>query len=247
MNIEFGFCPEAPYQEPSWQAQLDALCPPDGRLGWLHLYWEAGFQWEHVGRWMIGQVVPADSVDDAFKELLEGPNPANFGRLEDGEWITYLPGISRRQWHFYRETDGCLLRPYWVVQGSKGGHKLRLTHAEARIIEIEGGDPDVPAPGDLPYAVPDRRTFQMLAKMDMVRKHNLMVGYLENRDERLSTLERDGLTLMRKMLWNDWLEPMCGEWGDELAFHLRGNDGPADPMLDQKVEETKHQFISGGD
>lgn len=245
MKIEFGFAPEAPYQDPAWQAELDILSPPNGKLTWLHLYWEPGFPWEHVGRWMIGQVSPPDRVPDVFRDLLEGPNPANFGMLVDGEWVSLLPGISRRQWHFYRDT-GCLIKPYWVVQGKRGGHKLNMTHSEERIIELKGGVPKPPAPGDLPYAAPDRRTFNMLAKLDMVRGHNFMVDFLENSEERLSAMEKNGLIAMREMLWNDWLEPMCGEWGDEIGFHTRGNSAPMDQDLDRKVEEAEQSFIYEG-
>lgn len=247
MKVEFGFTPEPPYQDPRWQARLDALCPPNGKLSWLHLYWEPGFPWEHVGRWMIAQITPPERVPDAYRELLEGPNPANFGQLIDGEWVSLLPGVSRRQWHFYRET-GCYFKPYWVVQGRRGGHKLSLTHAETRIVELQGGDPNPPAPGDLPFAVPDRRTFDMLAKLDMVRQHNFMVDYLENSEERLGNQEQNALVLMREMLWNDWLEPMCSEWGDRLGYELdkMGNDGPKDLDLDRKVEEAKQSFIYEG-
>ncbi len=242
---ELGFCPEGPYADPSWQAQLDVLNPPNGKLSWLHLYWEAGFPWEHVGRWMIGQVMPPERVPDVFRELLEGPNPANFGRLVNGKWLSLLPGISRRQWHFYRNT-GCLLKPYWVVQGSRGGHKLRLTHAESRIIELNGGDPDPPAVGDLPYAAPDSRTFQKLAQLDMVRQYAFMVDFLENGDERLSAQDKNGLVAMRKLLWETWLEPMAAEWGDEIAFHTRGNDGPPAEDMTEKIEEAEQSFIYEG-
>ena len=244
MNIEFGFAPEAPYQDPAWQARLDVLSPPNGKLSWLHLYWEPGFPWEHVGRWMIGQVTPSPSVPDMYRDLLEGPNPANFGMLVDGEWVSLLPGVSRRQWHFYRDT-GCLLRPYWVVQGKRGGHKLRLTHTENRIVEMQGGEANPPPPGDLPYATPDERTFRMLAKLDMVRANTFLVDYMENSEVRLKTMERNALEQMRGMLWKDWLEPMCGEWGDQIGFHTRGNEASADPLLDKKVEDTKQEFIYG--
>jgi len=87
-----------------------------------------------------------------------------------------------------------------------------------------------------------------VAKLDMVRKHNMMVSYLENSTERLSAMEKDGLVLMREMLWKDWLEPMCGEWGDQIGFELdkMGNDGPKDLDLDRKVEEAKQSFIYEG-
>lgn len=241
-----------PYQDPAWQEELDRIAPPNGKLSWLWLYFDEGYAWEKVGRWMIGQVIPAQSIAPTIRELLEGPNPADHGHFEQDEyghprWVTHLPGITRRQWQFYKDT-GNYLRPYWVVQGSRGGHRVQFSFTERRIIEMNGGDPNPPAPGELPYAVPDRRTFAEIAKRDLMRNYAYAIDFMENSEQRMEADERRGYEEMRRQLWSMMSSQVEG-YANELAFHLRGHldDAPTSEMqYDKKLESLEHSFIEQG-
>ena len=243
---------ETPYQDPAWQAELDRIAPPGGKLSWLYLYWEEGYDWEPVGRWMIGQVIPAQSIAPLIREFLEGPNPADHGHFENDEyghprWVTDLPGVTRRQWHFFRET-GNYLRPYWVVQGSHGGHRVQWSFAERRIIDMNGGNPEPPAPGELPYAIPDKRTFEQIGERDMFRKYAYAIDFMENSERRIEESERRGLEEMRRMLWDKMSGQVQG-YADEMAFHMRGlmDDAPrTDVQYDKELEKLEKSFIEQG-
>lgn len=245
---------EKPWQDPEWQRRLDQIAPPGGKLSYLHLYWEPGYEWEPIGRWMIGQVIPNANIAPAIRELLDGPNPADHGHFEMDEygkrrWVTDLPGVSRRQWHFYRDHGG-YLRPYWVVQGTKGGHRYQFTHAERSIIRLNGGNPEPPAPGDLCYAVPDERTFAELGKRDMLSKYVYAVDYMEKEAtrKRLDESERRGMEEMRKQVW-DSLADQVGGYASEMEFAMRGEMDMAPEnrvQWDRKLEALEHSFITEG-
>jgi len=243
---------EKPYQDPTWQEELDKIAPPGGKLSWLHLYFEPGYEWEPVGRWMIGQVIPAQSISPVIREFLEGPNPADHGHFETDEngrprWVTDLPGVTRLQWHYYRET-GNLLKPYWCVQGSHGGHRVQWSFPERRIIEMFGGDPNPPVPGALPYAAPDARTFAEIGKRDLLRKYAYIFDKIENSGEHIAEDERRGLAEMRKQYW-DMVSGQVGGYADEMAFHMRGHmdDAPRTRVqYDKKLEQLEESFIQQG-
>lgn len=243
---------ETPYQDPAWQAELDRIAPPNSGLSFLHLYFEEGYDWEPVGRWMIGQVIPAKNIAPSIRELLEGPNPADHGHFEmDGHghprWVSDLPGITRRQWQFYKET-GNHLKPYWVVQGSRGGHRYQFSFPERRLISMNGGDPNPPAPGELPYAVPDTRTFAEIGKRDLFRNYAYALDFMENSAQRMEADERRGLEEMRRQFWNMMSEQVKG-YADEMEFAMRGfmDNAPTSAVpFEKKTEELEESFIQQG-
>jgi hypothetical protein len=238
-----------PYEDPAWQEELDRIAPPAGRLSYLSLYWEGGYDWEPIGRWMVAQIIPPASIAPAFRELLEGPNPADHGYFECDEygqkrWVTTLPGITRRQWQWYRDF-GSFFRPYFVVQGTKGGHRLRWTFPEKRIIEMNGGDPNPPAPGDLPYAVPDQRTFKMLGEWDMLRKWARAMDYMDGANAR-DEFKEEERRVMRAEYWKR-LGDHVEAYSDELAHHIDLDDAPETRVdWEQKNEELEEAFITEG-
>jgi hypothetical protein len=243
---------EKPYQDPTWQEELDRIAPPGGKLSWLSCYWEPGYDHERVERWMIGQVIPAQSISPVIREFLEGPNPADHGHFETDEngrprWVTDLPGVTRLQWQFFRDT-GNHLKPYWCVQGTHGGHRVQWSFTERRIIEMNGGDPNPPVPGALPYAAPDARTFAELKKRDLMRNYAYAISFMENSAERIEADERRGLEEMRRLYWN-MVSDQVGGYADEMAFHLRGHmdDAPRTRVqYDKKLEQLEESFIQQG-
>ena len=240
---------EGPIPDPRWQEELDLIAPPGGRLSWLHLYWEPGDTWEPIHRWFVGQVVPQPNIPPMYLEWFEGPNPRTMGYLdrEHNQWISFAPPISKRQWEYYQKTK-CLLIPHWVIQGTEGGHKYRFNSVEQKILKLKGKDPTPWAPGDLPYAAPDERTFKKLLEADLMRRFQYTTNYLENTEQRLKDDERALLVEMRERVWN-WLGEQVREPSSKIAHLQRKNEFPdlpkSDPLLDKKHEELEEQFITG--
>ena len=160
-----------------WERELAEISPPTNRWKWLKLYWEEGHPWEPVERYIIGEMVPASSMNAPFmaailEQLQDPAPPSGHGNYFDTAAGVFVRNedcmITERAWHCYRET-GCWQRPYWVIQGTKGGHKRWFTPVEQRLLRFMGLPTDPPAPGDLPYAEWDERVKNNLAMMDMMR------------------------------------------------------------------------------
>lgn len=241
---------DGPKPDPRWQWELDTIAPPGGRLSSFRIVWESGDVWDKVGRWMVMQMIPPERIPDFIRDWLEGPNPRSMGRFDRvrGEFISRAPPISRRQWVLFRET-GCYARPYWVVQGTKGGHKYLYDKIESRLSFLEGGPRQPPRPGELAYAEPDRRTFERIAETDLLRKFKKMIDFLEHSEERISERERNALQDMKQKVW-DWLGGQIEEPGDRMASHLLRTQGshpdtpPPIARIDEKLERFEEDFVT---
>lgn len=181
MRVALGHTFEAPAGVvESANAALAALAPRSERVNWLHCYYEPGDPWEPIERLVIAEVIPratlarqrdAAPVGDSILDELEGPNPRTFARwnARKGRLVyasgVLTPSITERQWLLFRELDG-LAMPQFVVQGSSGGHVRRLNRAEVRVLEDAGRTTEAPNPGDLPFALVDRRTIETLRERD---------------------------------------------------------------------------------
>jgi hypothetical protein len=181
--------------DPSWVAALAQIAPPNERIPWLLIHWEAGETWSPVGRWMIRELDPAVEYCDHL-EFYEGPNPRTDGHWEgvgaQRRWRSHSL-ISERQWQLYRQYH-CTSRRVWVVQGPNGGHPFALSQAERAFKRALGmSDADTPAPGSLPYAEPDQRTWRRLAEYDRLRTWEQRITW----DERRETKTAAGLWVAR--------------------------------------------------
>lgn len=251
-----AFNQRGPDPDPAWQETLDELFPPGGLVDWLHLYWEEGYPWEPCNRWMIGQVTPLERIPPVYLEHLDGPDPADLGYLFKGKWHSTVP-ISRKQWRFYQAT-GCLLKPYWVLQGTKGGHRYKYSRHERITIEINGGDPEAPYPGKLPYAVPDERTFLALTARDRLIIHEKTLAIKENKEKKGEMLSAEAdadARVLREELWA-WHSQHC----EELAEHARSEAAsglwrdmpsyesvnPGEASIEEKLEKLHEEYITEG-
>ena len=177
--------------DPAWQTELEQLAPRIGESNWLKIHWFAGWDYEPIQRWRIFEMIPKlEVVPWEIREDLKGLSPRH---PDNGKWIT--PGYQvlqeeqdiRRwyswssvdfdQWTLFQET-GCFAVPVWIIQGDKGGHRWRLSQSEIGVLEDHGiSSPELPLPGDLPYAEYDRRTFTQLAEFDKLRKWNMNTSW----------------------------------------------------------------------
>ena len=159
---------------PAWVEALSHIAPRNPTIPWLHLFWEPGELYAPVQRWEIRELDPALQYYDA--EVLaayEGPHPRPLGHWEGEGDTKRWKGeclVSLRQWELYQQFT-CPSRRTWVIQGPNGGHPFELSQGERAFKRALGReDGDTPAPGSLPYADPDTRTWRRLAEYDRLRK-----------------------------------------------------------------------------
>ena len=235
----------APHQDPTWQRELDRIAPADAESVRLHLYWEEGFPWEPINRWMIGTV--ETRVPQLFRDVLEGPDPRTLGRYDEvlKEFLSNAL-CSRRQWDYYQLT-GHLLKRYWVVQGARGGHRVEYSQVESRISAIHGGPAQPPYAGDLPYQVPNAVTFESLTNIRALLGDLAVIETQEN--GLLAADEKSALEGMRKDVW-DWMSEQIEQSSDELAFALKKEMHMAPSgdsnAINAELEAVEESFITEG-
>ncbi len=236
----------APWQDPTWQKELDRITPDEESVR-LHLYWEEGFAWEPINRWMIGTVTTV--VPELFRDALEGPDPRS-----QGSWDNVLQefhttaACSRRQWDYYQKTRH-LLERYWVVQGSRGGHRYQYSQVESRISVIHGGPAQPPLVADLPYQVPNAVTFESLTNIHALLGDLKVIMTQENGLMAAKPDDKKVLEDMRRDVWN-WMSEQIEPASDELAFHLKDDmhmapDGDSN-AIHAALEANEESFITEG-
>mgnify|MGYP001610249587 CR=1 FL=1 len=210
-----------------WERRLWTIAPPSNFVSWLLLRWEPGDPWEPIERWVIWQMRHPRFLrrrPDIVQEL-RGPHPRSTGhfcsagphsqcgiahcyrRTKRESWYGGAARqIDRAQWELFRDTGHVGTR-WWVIQGDNGGHRHRLDEIETRITRImtKGKVSDTPAPGDLPYADFDSRTFVKVAALDKVRMWKGVTDYVYCNAATMDAAERDEGEAAQRALWA-WLE-----------------------------------------
>lgn len=195
-------CPVPPSTLAAWNRDLAALAQSvtgasGERAGTLYAYWEPGEPWFPVGRFVVAQVTPRAWLErecDLYREVgedpghttfaeLEGPDPRDGGHYDValGRFVhdpTRLPpSITQRQWQLWRDPAvGGLASPVWIVQGSRGGHKLAYNRHEQILNRLHGRPGTPPVPGSLPYAPVDQRTFRALEQAAHLARLHKQLG-----------------------------------------------------------------------
>lgn len=178
---------------PEWVAALREHSPLTDAHGALELLWEPGDVWIPGQRWMLYEMIPADPEFVDYERLLElrGPNPRATGhmctaRTVDGQFACLCKvklegwrnedgepsGVNLTQWKLYQRT-GRFGRPWWVIQGSRGGHKAFLTKEERMFLAAAGKKTEMPAIGELPYAEFDQRVIEHVVRFNRLRQMGL--------------------------------------------------------------------------
>jgi hypothetical protein len=141
-----------------WVASLREIDPIRDNASYLAFVWRAVDQ-----RWMLYNMVPLWNYrpeDEAmFLAEFTGPDPD-----------TLPPGstfVSRLQWSLW-QTHKRIAEPFWVLQGSRGGHLVRYDREHVLAAKAEGLPMEPPAVGDLPYAPWDERS------RTQILQHNLL-------------------------------------------------------------------------
>jgi hypothetical protein len=167
----FWWTREAPA---SWHAEVERLAPKQDRASHLLLWWEPGAPEAPAQRFVIYQAMPfqyvPEAVMDAFLEL----RPCRcLTRGAFGELCPKCGGIesyARRRIETYLYDTGCFARPYWVIQGTNGGHRRLYSQVDQQVARLTGQPPEPPDTGALCYAPMDQRVVGRIRRHDLAQR-----------------------------------------------------------------------------
>jgi hypothetical protein len=177
----------------SFLDRLRQLSPESDDVSWLLPWWEPGDPWIPGQRWVLFQLVHPKLVDLDILDELEGPHPRSEGHictsLPTHAWALPAPDnyqpclcrkkiegwrggpcslITRTQWEIFRKTER-FAEPFWIVQGTTGGHQWEFSEQESRLLRQHGLPDETPRLGRLPYAPLDERV------LGQIMKHNKLI------------------------------------------------------------------------
>ena len=213
---------------PEWQAELDRLFPRSDCLSWLLLDYMADDKGDPIERYVIYQMVPQSTILPGMRAALEGPHPDTLWewRLHPIKKVmqrhsTAPLGLTVRKWELYQQYKA-EARLFWIIQGSGGGHKYRVTDTtERKVRQMCGLSADTPAPGDLPFAAFDWRVCDNLLDLDDVRQYTAVANLLERDAETMDRDERNAAEDARKALLR-WWSKQVDEMVDSAGMVGRG-------------------------
>lgn len=175
---------------PDWERELRQHSPKSDEHGFLQLVWEPGERWIPGQRWTLYEMLHETFVDDEILHELTGPSPRSEGHFcstkvpEQFQCLcrrkleSWRGGpcalITRTQWRVWRET-GYYAKPFWILQGDRGGHKFRYTSEERERLRLTDV-PDLPALGDLPAAPFDARVIAHVIRGNRLRQLTQTLG-----------------------------------------------------------------------
>lgn len=251
--------PTTPAELAVWQSALDLLFPVSMEVSHFRLVWEPGNaymvdgMWQVVERWFLYEMFPIWTVtDDAILEELDGPPPRSLNVYEKHlQDVRNVTTITQRQWDLYRETDRhYFARPYWVIQGDVGGHRLAYSTTERTLRKFAGLAPEAPLPGTQPYAPFDGRVLRHLYHLAELRRFKQRLH--ADRRCRTAQMKAQRATLEReaRQLQINWIE---SEITMESAKPIRREAGSqnADPRrvdtdYGKEWEMAKAAFLETG-
>lgn len=228
-----------------WRKRLRMVSPHHDQVSFLHLVYEPGWPWEPVGRFMLFECLPSDFVDPEFLRDLQGDDPATLTTHDaiTGE-ITQKTLVTAMQWQIYRET-GRYARPFWVIQGEGGGHKVFLSDVEKKLLQMAGYPDSFPSPGELPYAPFDNRVLDQVTRHDKLRRADGNV-------KRMARMSATGSALHAKALRREivgWLTAQMDDAAKSLIHTLDAEDAPRDPTQltpETIMEQRTEEFVEHG-
>ena len=208
--------------DPAWQAMIDSAFPPAANGSGLTLRWQPGSTDSPVQRWVVYQMIPQDQcfVMDPVDGRLPIPAMAQYlvaiARLRQADdplphWLQTM--------HDTLQLTGCLAVPFWIVQGTGGGHRVTYGRVEQAWSQFTTGQLEPPYPGALPYADPDVRLVRAMVASDRWRGQWATV--LAESNGRMEQAERE----IRRRMQAESAASM-GELVDEVGAGLVDADIP---------------------
>ncbi len=233
----------APSDLDRWRQQLYVVSgSPNEHLSWLEPVWHGE---PEVCRVVLYQVIPSWATSPLFWAEGQHDRVTRInGRLApDPRYRVALEPqlLTWRQWELY-ERFGCMAQPYWIVQGTRGGHKRQFNATEERLLSATGQPTTPAAAGDLPFAPVDERVFRALARMDEMAMWTKAKALYDRDPADFAADERDALRRGQQKL-TAWLTDQVAEVFDETltyrktardVFEAVGSDAPL-PDLDAQL------------
>ena len=164
---------------------MKAFGEPNDSVAWLELHFHP--VWE---RWVVYQCLPHEKTN-GFVLL---PEQSGAPKLNVDRQL-----VDVQQWEIYR-TRGVYASPYWVIQGSFGGHRRRMWPYEQTLAKMGGLPSELPYPGQLKYAEMDRRVMDHLGRLDQMAMYNKMLEYTDRNADTLDADEEQArVEILRKL------------------------------------------------
>jgi hypothetical protein len=158
----------------AWHDDVAALAPKQDRSSHLLLWWESGTPEAPAQRWVIYQALPFQYVDPVVMEGFLSDHPCRCIRRNLlGERCPKCfgiesPGRYRIEQHLY--STGMFARPYWVIQGTNGGHRRLYSQVDQQAARLMGQPAEPPETGSLCYAPLDNRVLRKVRLNDLAQR-----------------------------------------------------------------------------
>lgn len=256
----------------AWVRDLEDIGgAPNDRVPYLKLVWEpgevidSGVEAERVSqlvqRWMIYELTPLQRTWRTVRETqqaairlaqLSGPPPRSMRYYVDSAETPQHPKrrvlmsnapCTQREWELYRET-GHSPKLFWVIQGSHGGHKRRLTPEESKLLKQHHRPCKLPLPGDLCYAPYDRRVRNQIVAMDRLRATGQHLDWeRRSRADFLKERRVERTTFAKQLL--AWLDGQIKQQVEETKHMWRPSDLPSAgrEATDKEIEFAEADFV----
>lgn len=246
--VRDAFCTTAPVSPKTlweWEQLVKQASPRHDHLSWLYPVYEPGWPWEPVGRMMLFETYPNDVVNPDFLTELQGPDPAQLTTRDPFTGvINQKTMVTAMQWRIYQKI-GRLAKPFWVVQGDGGGHKVFFSTEEKKLLRMAGYPDSLPAPGELPWAPIDERVIGHIHRYDKLRKASGNV-------RRMQRMSAAGAGLMRQAHRKkivDWLGGQIEDAAKAIIKEQQANDAPQDRTQltpETVMDEQLAHYVEGG-
>lgn len=160
-----------------WERQLRELSPQTTEHSWLFFYWYRAKE-----RWVLYDGVPVGLIEPKSLQA-PGLTGAELLKALRGAPPRDLPGeqvnpfVSDTQHEMHR-LYGVYARPFWVLQGDRGGHQVAFSPDQKEFLIQCGQSEKAPTIGSLPACPFDGRVIQQLQRINRLYALNNDVGLL---------------------------------------------------------------------
>ncbi len=175
-----------PADTPRWQEWcLDVFGAPNPNIPWLWLDWVND---EGINRLVLYQMVPASKMGSLAWDTI------SMGKPERDQHGKHVKGalMTDQQWRLW-ERFQCWPSLYWIIQGSKGGHRRRYSPTESNLLKTRKAPTQPPTPGALPYAPFDTRVIDAVQANNLERLWKLGKSFAARKPEDLENEEVQAL------------------------------------------------------
>jgi hypothetical protein len=211
----------APSDLDRWRRDLYAACGrPNPHVSFLEPVWHGE---PEVCRVVLYQVAPPWATSPLFwTEAQEARVTRLRGYLApDPRYkVDVNPdALTWRQWQLY-ERFGGIGQPYWIVEGTRGGHLRRFSDLEQRLLRATGLPDTPPVIGSQPYAPVDQRVIRAVAQRDTMRLWAKAKALYERSPDDFDRDDRDALARGEQALTR-WLTDQVAEAFDDVLTYRK--------------------------